>query len=175
MPVIWSQPARLTGAFLGSMMACQVNSMSLDVMGCPSDQKAQGLSFQVTVKPSAETSPLPELGISVATYGIRLFLSSHLPGPTPNICQIQAAKLMLLNIPTAWSGSCSKAMVMPFEPLSALVGSQPVWGVLQAAAAGVPVLWAPGWAPGEGGTCVGAAAAVGAEAAGVQAATAMLP
>ena len=47
-------------------MAFQVKTKSLDVIGWPSDQKMQGLSFQVMVRPSAETSPLAALGISVA-------------------------------------------------------------------------------------------------------------
>src|SRR5512140_163471 len=66
---------------------------------------------------------------------MRLFLSSHLPGPTPNICHSQAAKLILLNSAAKTSGSCSKAIVMPLVPLSAVVGSQPAWAGAQAGAA----------------------------------------
>ena len=47
-------------------MAFQVKTKSLEVIGSPSDQKMHGLSFQVMVRPSAETPPLSALGISVA-------------------------------------------------------------------------------------------------------------
>ena len=54
------------GAVPGSIMAFQVKTISLDVIGSPSDQKMHGLSFQVSVRPSAETPPFSALGISVA-------------------------------------------------------------------------------------------------------------
>src|SRR5512135_2830674 len=111
-PAILSHPLRLLGAVPGSTMAFQVKAMSFEVIGCPSDQKIQDLSFHVTVRPSADTPPLSALGISVAKYGTRLFLSSHRPGPAPTICHIHAAKLMVLKSPTASSGSCSNAIVM---------------------------------------------------------------
>ena len=75
------------------------------------------------------------LGISLFLLGTSLFLSSHLPGPAPKICHTHAAKVMLLNRPTAKSGSWSKATVMPLLPVAAVVGSQPVCAGAQAAGA----------------------------------------
>jgi hypothetical protein len=82
---------------------------------------------------------------------------------------------MLLNMPTAWPGSCSKAIVTLLLPVSAVVGSQP--GFAGAQAVGVPAAAvgeaAPGCAPGEGGLAVDAALV--ADAAGAQAVRAMPP
>src|SRR5580765_5214992 len=99
MLAILSKPVRLIGALPGSSCAFQVKATSLDVIGWPSDQKMQGLSFQVTVRPSAETPPLSVVGTSAANSGMKLALSSHFAKPPPMIWSTHTEKDILLYSP----------------------------------------------------------------------------
>src|SRR5688572_4761665 len=81
MLAILSYPVRVEGALPSSITASHVNFTSAEVNGVPSDQKRQSFNFQVIVKPSAETPPLSAVGISAASSGMKLFLSSHSARP----------------------------------------------------------------------------------------------
>src|SRR5512140_769080 len=59
----------------------------------------------------------------------------------PYICQIQRPKPLPVNMPTGWSGSCSKAMVMLLDPAPAVVGFQPSLAGAHRDAAGVGDRW----------------------------------
>ena len=59
-------------AAAGSAAYAAVKTTSSAVKGLPSCQVTPRLSFQVTVRPSADRPPLPRLGISAAICGTRL-------------------------------------------------------------------------------------------------------
>src|SRR5262245_2490113 len=69
--------ARVKQAVASSAQYCQVNTTSSAVKSLPSDHLMPGLSFQVTVLRSLETSPFSTVGTSAARFSESLPFSSH--------------------------------------------------------------------------------------------------